>query len=141
MRRPPELSLAQQHLLLRHHDPLGRGQLLSGRLNWFTSVQPSPLSRPYQIRIELKRHGHPDAWVLSPDLVALADGRRLPHVYSERPLRLCLWLPRAAQWHRNLALTETILPWANLWFAYFEEWLVSNEWQGGGEHPPVAQVA
>ena len=46
-----------------------------------------------------------------------------------------------AQWHRNLALTETILPWATLWFVYFEEWLVSNEWQGGGEHPPVAEVA
>ena len=79
--------------------------------------------------------------MLAPDLVALADGRRLPHVYSELPVRLCLWLPRAKQWRRNLALTETILPWAKLWFLYFEEWLVSNEWQGEGEHPPATRAA
>jgi hypothetical protein len=27
------------------------------------------------------------------------------------------------------------VPWTALWLFYFEEWLVSNEWKGGGEHP------
>ena len=27
------------------------------------------------------------------------------------------------------------MPWAALWLFYFEEWLGSDDWKGGGEHP------
>jgi hypothetical protein len=29
----------------------------------------------------------------------------------------------------------TIVPWAMLWLFYFEEWLSSSDWKGGGVHP------
>jgi hypothetical protein len=73
--------------------------------------------------------------VRAPNLVALAENRRLPHVYSDDPVRLCLYLPGSGEWHRGLSLATTIVPWTYLWLDYFEEWLVSNEWQGGGVHP------
>ena len=34
-----------------------------------------------------------------------------------------------------MRLDQTIVPWAILWLFYFEEWLSSNEWKGGGMHP------
>ncbi len=34
-----------------------------------------------------------------------------------------------------MRLDQTIVPWTALWLFYFEEWLESNEWKGGGEHP------
>ncbi len=34
-----------------------------------------------------------------------------------------------------MLISETIVGWAALWLFYFEEWLVSNVWAGGGEHP------
>jgi hypothetical protein len=27
------------------------------------------------------------------------------------------------------------VPWAYLWLFYFEHWLATDEWQGGGKHP------
>ena len=32
---------------------------------------------------------------------------------------------------------QTVVPWTSLWLFYFEDWLASNEWKGGGEHPPA----
>jgi hypothetical protein len=34
-----------------------------------------------------------------------------------------------------MRIDNTIVPWAILWLFYFEEWLSSDEWKGGGEHP------
>ena len=34
-------------------------------------------------------------------------------------------------------LSETIIPWAIEWLYYYEIWLVTGTWNGGGEHPNV----
>ncbi|WP_297494684.1 hypothetical protein [Acidocella sp.] len=77
----------------------------------------------------------PTVFVEQPDLVALAEGRKIPHVYSEAPLKLCLYLPGSGEWHCGLLIANTIVPWAALWLYFFEEWLISDEWKGGGQHP------
>jgi hypothetical protein len=77
----------------------------------------------------------PRVFVDDPDLLALADGRRLPHVYEQQPPRLCLYVPETGEWTPAMRLDQSIVPWAMLWLFYFEEWLVSDEWKGGGVHP------
>jgi hypothetical protein len=44
-------------------------------------------------------------------------------------------MPRAGQWTPEKSIAATIVPWTILWLFYFEEWLLSNEWKGGGFHP------
>ena len=73
--------------------------------------------------------------VLSPNLNQLAAGRFLPHVYSIKPVRLCLNFPSYGEWTLDKSIAETIVPWAYLWLMYFEHWLATDEWQGGGKHP------
>jgi len=34
-----------------------------------------------------------------------------------------------------MRLDQTVVPWTALWLLYFEEWLFSGEWAGGGLHP------
>lgn len=109
---------------------LGRGQL-----SWNWQAAPSALGRNYNLRVEFKKGGIPNVFVDQPDLVALANGRKLPHVYSESPTRLCLYLPSSGEWHGGLLIANTLVPWAALWLYFFEEWLVSNDWKGGGVHP------
>ena len=94
------------------------------------------MSRTYSVRLEYDAWDVPRVFVRAPDLVALAGGRKLPHVYSERPTRLCLYLPGSRDWHRDLSLAATVVPWTYLWLYYFEDWLVTGEWKGGGQHPP-----
>lgn len=110
---------------------LGRGQL-----TWTWQGAPSALGRIYTLRVKFKEGGRPLVFVDQPDLVALAEGRKLPHVYSESPTRLCLYLPSSGEWHGGLLIANTVVPWAALWLYFFEEWLVSDDWKGGGLHPP-----
>lgn len=129
------LSLAQQYLLLKNSDVgNGVGLLEVTGLTWEYRERPTPLSREYKLRIEYPRGEVPNVSVVAPNISALAGGRELPHVYRN-PLRLCLYLPRSGEWDPTMRLDRTFVAWASVWLFYFEEWLASNKWKGGGIHP------
>jgi hypothetical protein len=131
-----ELSPEQQWVRLKSSSICrGHGLVRKGELVWDFDVKPSPLSRTYQLQIRFKRFGLPDVFVLSPNLNELAGDRRLPHVYSANSVRLCLHFPKYEEWTRVKSIANTIVPWAYLWLIYFEHWLATDEWQGGGKHP------
>jgi hypothetical protein len=44
-------------------------------------------------------------------------------------------MPGEGEWTSAMRLDQTVVPWSILWLFYFEEWLVSNDWKGGGVHP------
>jgi len=134
-RRKP-LTTAQQYVNLRAN-PLssGDGELRAGAFTWRFDASPSPLSRVYRVRIEMAQERPPRTFVETPDLALLADGRDLPHVYRN-PTRLCLYLPGTSEWQPWMRIDRTIVPWSVLWLWYFEDWLASDEWKGGGVHPP-----
>lgn len=135
---PRLLTAAQQFARLRQNAScVGEGSLRSGGLIWRFAMRPTPLSRKYRVRLEYHQGLVPHAFVEDPDLVLLADGRSIPHVYSQKPTRLCLYLPRKFEWQDWMRLDETFVPWIAVWLFYFEEWLLSNDWKGGGEHPEV----
>jgi hypothetical protein len=131
----PDLTPAQQFLFLRSN-PIcaGTGQLHATGLIWDYRDRPTPLSREYSMRITFQRSETPGVFVTNPDLSALAGGRPLPHVYHD-PLRLCLTLPGTREWTGTMRIDQTFVPWATIWLYYFEEWLISDEWKGGGKHP------
>ena len=130
-----QLSLPQQYLFLQRSKTIaGEGVLGPRRLEWRFLAQPTPLSRSYRVVLLLERDGTPDVRVVDPDLRFLAGGRDLPHIYHD-PDRLCLYLPGTGQWDAGKRLDFTIIPWTHLWLIYFEEWLVSDDWKGGGKHP------
>lgn len=134
-RQRPDLTPAQQFLFLRAN-PIcaGSGQLHATGLVWDYRVRPTPLSREYSVRIMFGLGETPKVFVTNPDLSTLAAGRRIPHVYRN-PLRLCLMLPGTREWVGTLRIDQTFVPWAAMWLYYFEEWLISDEWKGGGAHP------
>ena len=134
--RPSRITPAFQYFHLRTN-PIcaGSGRLAPGRLTWRFVTSPTAFSRRYRVRIEYRQGAAPRVFVEEPDLVDLAGGRRLPHVYTQKPPRLCLYLPGEGQWTSAMRLDHTVVPWAILWLFYFEEWLISNEWKGGGLHP------
>ena len=130
-------TAAHQYFALKNNRICrGEGRVHRRRLTWEFEAIPTPLSRSYRVRIDYHEDDKPSAFVVSPDLTALAEGRSLPHVYSENPVRPCLYLPGKGEWSSRMLIANTIVPWVYLWFFYFEEWLLTNEWKGGGEHPP-----
>ena len=131
-----KLSVAQQFVNLRAN-PISSGTGTIGRegLVWRCQLSPTPLSRVYSVRIEYGRGRPPDVIVENPDLRVVAEGRPISHVYSENPMNLCLYRPGRGQWAPWMLLDRTIVPWTVVWLYFFEEWLRSGEWRGGGDHP------
>jgi hypothetical protein len=127
----------QYRFLQRNPSCQGTGALTAGGLIWYYNTRPTPLSREYAVRIEYQRDGVPKAFIENPKLENLADGRDIPHIYHD-PTRLCLYLPRTKEWHPSLRIDETFVPWISTWLYYFEDWLASGEWRGGGAHPSIS---
>ena len=97
------------------------------------------LSRVYRCLLKLYAAKSPELFVMDPDPKVVAVGRVLPHTYPHdgAGTKLCLWLPKAHEWSGQMRLDETYLPWAAEWLDYFEEWLVTDDWSGGGAHPAM----
>lgn len=136
-RTPP---LAQRAAELRAFDWPGASMALRGgrELVYRFQVTPSAFSRDYNCVLRIKPDSRAPAMiVLQPDLFALADGRRPPHIYPHlgRGAMLCLWWPKHREWLPQMKLAETFLPWTVEWLWYFEDWLTTDDWAGGGEHP------
>lgn len=135
------VSVAQQFASLRCDWPEGQGQLTNQGLTWLVALRPTSLSRTYVIRLT---YASPNAWpqvhVVSPSLRELVGDRTIPHLYCQRTIRLCLFTPWLCEWQPHQRLSRTLVPWAETWLYYFEDWLITNEWQGGGLHPNPAQI-
>jgi len=129
-------SLAIQLNALQRDFPDGKGTIQRSRLIWAGDIQPSPLSRAYTTKVTYRLGKNPTTQVIRPSLKTLAGDRVIPHLYSQEDETLCLFLPWAHEWSKSMLLSKTIIPWACTWFFYFEHWLVTNEWKGGGVHPP-----
>jgi hypothetical protein len=133
-RRP--LSAAKQLLHLRNNPfSAGHGELGPGMFDWRFDVTPSPLSRTYKVRLVYIEGQPPYLFIDEPDLAVLADGKSIPHVYSQKPVRLCLYLPGTDEFLPWKRLDITVVPWTALWLYYFEDWLATGEWHGEGTHP------
>ncbi len=139
--RPPlrHPSLAQRHAELKAlRWPESTLEFVQGReLRFGFKVAPTPMARVYQCLLKVYPSNFPELLVMDPDPKELAAGRTLPHIYPHKGqgTKLCLWLPRAHEWVPQMRFSETYLPWAAEWLDYFEEWLVTDVWAGGGEHP------
>ncbi len=134
--RKRSLTTSQQYFGLSE-SPIcrGKGSVRMQRLRWEFDARPTSLSRSYRLRIEYHPEDTPKVYILDPNLVVLSGDRLIPHVYKQKPTRLCLYLPGTGEWLPHMFIDKTIVPWSYLWLFYFEDWLCTNEWKGGGVHP------
>jgi hypothetical protein len=103
---------------------------------WKGRAQPTPASENYEISIAYTLGHYPRTTVLSPSLQK-RDAQPIPHMYRQESL--CLFNPNKEEWNPHLRLSDTILPLACLWLYFYESWLATGEWNGGGDHPAPAR--
>lgn len=117
-----------------HLDPIGER-----RLRFRFNLAAGTFGRVYSCELRMRPgRAYPEMFVVAPDLASLAKGKPLPHVYrnSAPGVKLCLWLPDRLEWTHQMPLGETYIPWTAEWLWYFEFWLATGRWEGGGKHPP-----
>jgi hypothetical protein len=118
--------------------PDARYEYVGRELHFRAGLSPGQFGRVYDCLLKIKPDAQdPEITVIAPDLKELAGGRKIPHIYPSDGLgtNLCLWWPKGRDWRPTMRLTDTFIPWTAEWLHYFELWLLTDEWLGGGEHP------
>jgi hypothetical protein len=102
----------------------------SSELIWTGPIKPSLSSAEYIVEISYSVDRRPKVRVVSPSLI---DPPKLSDVHRYSDGTLCLHLRE--QWNQTLFVADKIIPWISEWLMFYEGWLVTDEWLGGGEHP------
>lgn len=129
------LSPAKQLGMLLHEFPSSDGYTCRGTLVWKGEFSPTALSGTYKLKITFTPGNYPQAFIISPKPLPLAEGaEKLPHTYkySNGKQELCLFLPSAGEWNSSMHIAHTIVHWAVQWMYYYEIWMTTGKWMGGG---------
>lgn len=123
------LTISQQAFAIRNILPdatvsLGRGI----HLTITAELQPTPMSRRYGVQIDYRLGAPPDVQVLAPELQLHSAAEELPHTFAGE--KLCLHLP--GEWSPTMHIAHTTVPWTSEWLFYYELWLTTGNWDGGG---------
>lgn len=128
--------LFDQMMALRAAYPSASCELHKGTLIWFGKVKPTPLSREYNVALIYSESQAPKVWTLGKEIPKI-DDPNLPHKYDVDPannmVQICLY--RNREFTKDKFLANTIIPWTVEWLYFYEIWLATGEWCGGGEHP------
>ncbi|MBQ6181152.1 hypothetical protein [Ruminococcus flavefaciens] len=130
------LSLAQQKAALCQTFANSKCKIINNKLIWKSQVQPTHLSRKYNIELQYSINSLPRIYILG-DALKKLDDPNFPHNYgvdvAKKKVEICLF--RYKEFTNSMLLSNTVIPWAIEWLFYYEIWLTTGEWQGGGEHP------
>lgn len=112
----------------------------------------APDKRPHLVRVDYRvplviekfdiHDVQPLVTVLNPVLEQHPDYEQgpIPHVYWRRKEPdfpyLCLFSPSLGEWSLSDPLARTTIYWANEWLYFYEGWLITKKWKGGGRHLP-----
>lgn len=93
------------------------------------SFKPTDFSVTYSYRVEYDGLNSPKVFVEEPNIEYSDNIHMYPQDNS-----LCLYYPKDMKWDvKNHNLFDTIIPWTNEWFVFYEKYLISGKW----EHPFV----
>jgi hypothetical protein len=130
--RKEVLPLGQQVIRMQREWPGFKGTINRNEVVWIGQITPTKMSHTYTLLIKYKAPDRPVVEVISPPLLPLPD-KRIPHRFPGGDL--CLH--KHGQWTANMFIANTIIGWAALWLFFYETWLITGEWEGGGEEPKV----
>ncbi|WP_211337231.1 hypothetical protein [Lentzea atacamensis] len=125
--------MGQQAFALRALLPTAVITIGASTLTAVFELQPTSASLRYRVRLHYRHGTAPEVTVVHPTLILRDGAESLPHTYPGD--KLCLHLP--GQWRPTMLLANTIVPWASEWLLYYEIWLVTGAWHGGGHGTPT----
>lgn len=110
------------------------------QLFWSGIIKPTAFSKGYKVLMLYKLWESPKVWVFGNELEKL-DAEDFPHKFDidaeAKMVRICLY--RYSEFNVYKLLANTIIPWTVEWLYFYELWLATGEWLGGGEHPNVGE--
>ena len=103
-------------------------------VEWRGEITPFGCSKTYLISITFSLQRRVKVRVVEPVLQSL-PGKKIPHRFRDGSL--CLNLPE--EWNSSMPVAEILIPWISDWIYYYEIWLATGDWIGGGHEPCVGR--
>lgn len=125
--RAEVLPLGEQLRQMALQWPGFQRTMYRSEVSWVGQLTPTPLSDTYVIRVTYRRPRRPVVEVVSPRL-RTRPGEKIPHTFPGE--RLCLHLH--GEWKPNMDIASTIIKWSSFWLFFYEIWLITGRWEGGG---------
>lgn len=136
--RQKSFRLIDQMVALKISYPEASCYIRCGVLYWSGKICPSPLSQDYSVHLEYKLRKRPYVTAQGQNLKRL-DDPKFPHKFhvdkEKQIVEMCLYL--SPDFSSHMLLADTVIPWAVEWLYYYEIWLATDEWCGGGKHPVI----
>jgi hypothetical protein len=107
----------------RHHEIIAEGVM-----------QPLEGMRAYRVRITYREGRFPRAEVLDPQPQRRIPERPVAHTNGADHVP-CLFTPTNGDWRPSMWLSNTVVPWLGEWLVFYEGWLTTGTWHGGGVLP------
>lgn len=134
------IRLFNQMIALKASYPTAVCEIKGDVLWWYGQIRPTSLSREYSVFLRFTLWKTPVVCVYGDELQRL-DAPDFPHNYridaKEKFVEICLY--RHLEFSSYKFLSKTIIPWTVEWLYFYEIWLSTGEWCGGGEHPDTGE--
>jgi hypothetical protein len=128
--RTNPLSLREQAAWMRTHLPHFVCTVTANELVCRGTVQPTPLGHHYRAVIVYVGGRRPRVFLPGGQIRRRNPEEPIPHTYSdEEP---CLFYPNSSEWKSDMKLATSVVGWLIFWLHYYEIWLATGEWLGGG---------
>lgn len=96
-------------------------------------LKPTPRSCWYSYEIKYWFQENIKIFIRDPLIKTEHNGKKAEHLYKDGSL--CLFFPKAKEFDSKKLIVDYIIPWVSLWLFFYEVWLVTDDWKGGGIHP------
>lgn len=130
------IPLVIQSYLISQKYPEAKCEIKKNQLIWEGKIKPTSLSREYNIRIICNGTLRPQV-ILYGDKIEGIEREDFPHHFKidkDKPeVYLCLHLPK--EFNYSYSIHDTIIPWTQEWLYFYEIWLSTGKWCGGGHTP------
>ena len=110
-----------------------------GVYNVYVLLKPTEDSITYRIKLSATIGSKTvKVYPVKPHIGARVDGKKVPHMFHNGSL--CLFYPKYSEWKYSDSWAKTLIPWTCVWLYYYEIWLTTGEWLGGGIHGSTDKV-
>lgn len=104
-------------------------------MTWKATLTPTEGCETYELRLTWSKGKFPEVWARAGALERCEDLGSIPHQFGfdekSKSVKLCL---QRRDWDSGQLIADTYVPWAMEWLVFFELWLATGEWLGGGDH-------
>lgn len=134
----------QKHNMRKKFSKLIKKEFEGKNLLMILELQHSIDSHKFIVEVEYtEEHKKPKVFIEASqfNVDKLED---IPHKYGiknrrgKKYVEICLYYKH--EWNRSMNISDTIVPWAIEWLYFYDMWLITKKWLGGGKHPTKKDI-